>query len=106
MARCGPSPAARVVCCDPSAARGGTPPSWRSCAAWGRLGFRDAFRALHGYGEREPTWTWPNGGGYRLDHLVVSSRLDVAACDYRHDWRDEGLSDHSALVAELGAVPV
>jgi exonuclease III len=72
----------------------------------GPAGFRDAFRALHGYGEREPTWTWPNGGGYRLDHLVVSSRVDVAACDYRHDWRDEGLSDHSALLAELGAIPV
>ena len=54
----------------------------------------------------QPTWTWPNGGGYRLDHLVVSSRVDVAACHYRHDWRDEGLSDHSALLAELGAIPV
>jgi exonuclease III len=66
-------------------------------------GFRDAFRDLHGYAEREPTWTWPNGGGYRLDHLVVSAAVEVASCAYRHDWREEGLSDHSAMVAELTA---
>jgi exonuclease III len=68
-------------------------------------GFRDAFRDLNGYGEREPTWVWPNGGGYRLDHLVVSAAVRVDACYYRHDWRDEGLSDHSALVAEIEPVP-
>jgi exonuclease III len=67
-------------------------------------GFRDAFRDLHGYGEREPTWVWPNGGGYRLDHLVVSAAVCVDACFYRHDWRDEGLSDHSALVAQVERV--
>lgn len=64
-------------------------------------GFRDAFRELHGYADREPTWVWPNGGGYRLDHLVVSAAVRVERCEYRHDWRDEGLSDHSALVAEV-----
>lgn len=65
-------------------------------------GYRDAFRALHGYAQREPTWEWPRwGGGWRLDHLIVSASVSVAACHYAHDWRRAGLSDHSALVAEL-----
>lgn len=66
-------------------------------------GFRDAFRALNGFVSKEPTWEWPrSGGGYRLDHLIASDEVAVTACSYRHDWRREhGLSDHSALVAEL-----
>ena len=66
-------------------------------------GFRDAFRELNGFGAKEPSWEWPRwGGGYRLDHLIVSPEIEVTACAYRHDWRREDkLSDHSALVAEL-----
>jgi endonuclease/exonuclease/phosphatase family metal-dependent hydrolase len=66
-------------------------------------GFRDAFRELNGFDAKEPSWEWPRtGGGYRLDHLIVSAEIDVSACSYRHDWRrDDKLSDHSALVAEL-----
>jgi exonuclease III len=66
-------------------------------------GFRDAFRAMNGFDSKEPTWEWPRwGGGYRLDHLIASAEVDLTACSYRHDWRREDkLSDHSALVAEL-----
>jgi len=66
-------------------------------------GFRDAFRALNGFESKEPTWEWPrHGGGYRLDHLIASAEVEVTSCSYRHDWRrDDKLSDHSALVAEL-----
>jgi exonuclease III len=66
-------------------------------------GFRDAFRALNGFESKEPSWEWPRwGGGYRLDHLIASADIDLSACAYRHDWRREDkLSDHSALVAEL-----
>jgi exonuclease III len=66
-------------------------------------GFRDAFRELHGFDSKEPTWEWPRtGGGYRLDHLIASAEVEVTECAYRHDWRREDkLSDHSALVAEL-----
>jgi exodeoxyribonuclease III len=65
-------------------------------------GFRDAFRSLHGYERREPSWVWQRwGGGYRLDHLIVSSEVDVPVCGYLHQWRDEGLSDHSPLVAHI-----
>jgi exodeoxyribonuclease III len=66
-------------------------------------GFRDAFRELNGFDSKEPSWEWPRwGGGYRLDHLIASTEVTVSACSYRHDWRrDDRLSDHSALVAEL-----
>ena len=66
-------------------------------------GFRDAFRELNGFESKEPSWEWPtHGGGYRLDHLIVSAEIDVLSCSYRHDWRRElRLSDHSALVAEI-----
>jgi len=69
------------------------------------LGFADAFRALNGYAERSPSWTFRrisgHGGGWRLDHVFCSAELDPAACAYHHGWRDAGLSDHSALEADL-----
>ena len=69
------------------------------------LGYADAFRALHGYSSPEPSWTWRriagHGGGWRLDHLFASPELLPTACQYHHGWRDEGLSDHSALEADL-----
>jgi endonuclease/exonuclease/phosphatase family metal-dependent hydrolase len=70
-------------------------------------GFRDAFRELNGFDSKEPSWEWPRwGGGYRLDHLIASAEVAVSACSYRHDWRrDDKLSDHSALVAELAVRP-
>ena len=71
----------------------------------GDLGYRDAYRSLHGYGSREPSWTWQriagHGGGWRLDHLFTSAELWPAACVYHHAWRNEGLSDHSALEAAI-----
>ena len=66
-------------------------------------GFRDAFRELNGFAAKEPSWEWPRwGGGYRLDHLIVSGEVGVSECRYEHDWRREDrLSDHSGLVARL-----
>jgi exonuclease III len=67
-----------------------------------RYGYRDAFRLLHPDATDEISWEWARwGGGYRLDHLIVSEELAVEDCRYAHTWRDEGLSDHSALVAKL-----
>jgi exonuclease III len=64
-------------------------------------GYVDAFRSLHGYGRRDRSWLYPNRKmGYRLDHLIVRG-LAVAACEYEHEWRDAGLSDHAAVWAEL-----
>ena len=64
------------------------------------LGFADAFRAVHGYGSKEPSWVWRHGGGWRLDH-VFAAGLEVLGSTYHHAWRDDGLSDHSALEADL-----
>jgi exodeoxyribonuclease-3 len=64
-------------------------------------GWVDAFRALHGYGEREASWTFAHDrGGWRLDHVLVLGLRPVAAA-YAHEWRRAGLSDHSALVVDL-----
>jgi exodeoxyribonuclease-3 len=66
------------------------------------FGFRDAFRERHGHTVKELSWAWPRGGGYRLDHLIVSAEIAVEECEYLHDWRTElKLSDHSPLRAEL-----
>ena len=64
-------------------------------------GWVDVFRELHGYGEREASWTFrQNRGGWRLDHVLALGLRPVAAA-YAHEWRIEGLSDHSALVVDL-----
>jgi exonuclease III len=66
-------------------------------------GFRDVFRELHGFGAREISWGWRRwSGGYRLDHLIVAG-LTARECRYEHSWREQGLSDHSGLVARLDA---
>jgi exonuclease III len=69
------------------------------------LGFADAFRALHGYERKEPSWVFRHGGGWRLDHVFVSAELEAVAATYHHDWRDGGLSDHSALEVQLRPRP-
>lgn len=73
-----------------------------------KLGYLDAFRFLHGYDRRDRSWLYPNGKlGYRLDH-VLARGMNVLACEYEHSWREQGLSDHSAIWAELqprGATP-
>lgn len=67
-----------------------------------RHGLRDAFRAVHGHEVRELSWEWRRwGGGYRLDHLIVSAEVGVGEIRYLHDWRRDGLSDHSPLYATL-----
>jgi exonuclease III len=69
------------------------------------VGYEDAFRALHGYANKEPSWTWRriagHGGGWRLDHLFASKQLRPVAAVYHHEWRDRGLSDHSPLEVDL-----
>jgi len=65
---------------------------------------RDAFRRDERSTSREATWV-PHGkkAGIvrRYDHLFVSEAVEVVDCDYRHVWREEKWSDHSALVAVL-----
>lgn len=69
------------------------------------LGYRDVYRDRHGYGHADPSWTWKriagHDGGWRIDHIFASAQLRAASCFYHHAWRDEGLSDHSALEADF-----
>jgi exonuclease III len=60
------------------------------------LGFADAFAE-----RRERTWVFRHGGGWRLDHVFASEELEPVAAAYHHDWRDGGLSDHSALEVDV-----
>jgi exonuclease III len=66
-----------------------------------RHGWRDAFRALHGYARRDRSWAMRTGFGYRLDHIMASPELEPVESDYVHEWRTERLSDHSAMWARL-----
>ena len=64
-------------------------------------GWVDAWRARHPRA-REFTWYSHMGGGFRLDHALMSPSL-AAACKvitYDHSVREQGLSDHSAIVVE------
>jgi exodeoxyribonuclease-3 len=64
-------------------------------------GWVDAFRALHGYGERHASWTFAHDrGGWRLDHVLVHGLTPIAST-YAHEWRRMGLSDHSALIVDV-----
>jgi exonuclease III len=69
----------------------------------GPPGWRDAFRTLHGYEARDRSWKTGRHPGYRLDHILISPGLSAAACAYDHSLREDGLSDHSALVATVTA---
>lgn len=63
-------------------------------------GWRDPFLDSGG---AERTWTFKGDrGGWRLDHVLVRD-VPVHAHAYAHEWRLGGLSDHSALVVDLGA---
>jgi exonuclease III len=65
----------------------------------------DGFRAVHGYGARDRSWMYANGKfGYRLDHAFARGAT-VTGCAYVHAWREAGLSDHSALWAEVSFPP-
>lgn len=65
-------------------------------------GWRDGFRELHGISNREFSWGWARWpGGYRIDHLIVSPQIQLGSVSYIHEWRTDGLSDHSPLFAEI-----
>jgi exonuclease III len=65
-------------------------------------GWRDAFRALHGYERRDRSYVIkPPGYGWRLDHVLLSPGLRPVESDYVHEWREAGLSDHSAVWARF-----
>jgi len=67
-----------------------------------KAGYVDAFRHIHG-DAKEFSWFSHQGNGYRYDHTYLSDDLlpFISDCRYIHEWRDEGLSDHSPMVLTL-----
>jgi exonuclease III len=62
--------------------------------------FVDAYRYLHGYGREDFSWYLKRGPlriGRRFDHVFCSPDVRIVRCEYLHDVRERGLSDHSAL---------
>ena len=63
----------------------------------------DAFRALNGFGRRDVSWVFHTRrrrrAAHRLDHILAAASLNPTYCDYIHEWREAGLSDHSAMEA-------
>jgi exodeoxyribonuclease-3 len=69
-------------------------------------GFTDAFRHLHP-DAAEYSWVGRTGDGYRYDHIFCSASLAplIGGCQYVHEPRENGLSDHSALAADFAILP-
>ncbi|HOC43806.1 MAG TPA: endonuclease/exonuclease/phosphatase family protein [Thermoanaerobaculales bacterium] len=68
-------------------------------------GWIDAWRQHHGTA-REYSWYSSKRNGFRVDHIFASPTLaaSVLRADYLHDVRLRGISDHSALIAEIHVV--
>jgi len=69
----------------------------------GEWSMTDVFRGLNGYDRGDVSWVQhtrrTRRAAYRLDHVIASDSLRAIACDYVHEWREAGLSDHSAIEA-------
>jgi len=63
----------------------------------------DAFRHING-DVKAYSWYSHQGNGYRYDHTYIHTDLlpVVKHCDYIHSVREEKISDHSAMILELG----
>lgn len=66
------------------------------------LDFVDGYRSLHG-DKRTYSWYSHKGNGFRYDHTYLSDSLIpfLKSCDYLHEWRTSGLSDHSPMYLTL-----
>jgi endonuclease/exonuclease/phosphatase family metal-dependent hydrolase len=62
----------------------------------------DIYRALRGYDVKEVSCiVRSTGHGYRYDHIFASRGLNPVACQYLHELRERGLSDHSPIEADF-----
>ncbi len=63
----------------------------------------DAFRLMNGEA-LEYSWYSHQKNGYRYDHTIVTHELKslVKNCYYRHQYREEKVSDHAPMILELG----
>lgn len=66
----------------------------------GDLGLPDVFRSLYSYEPQPASWILKQRSKRfprRFDHVFASSDLGARAFVYRHDWREQRLSDHSGV---------
>ncbi len=63
----------------------------------------DIFRLLNGYESQEFSWLLRRKGKIiarrRFDHIFAAKTLNPDTCRYIHSFREESLSDHSAIEA-------
>ena len=62
----------------------------------------DVYRSINGYATQEYSWYWKAKGreiGRRFDHIFASVSLNPKECKYLPKFRQNGLSDHSPIVA-------
>lgn len=60
----------------------------------------DVYRQLHGYQANDFSWYWRGGGrsiGRRFDLVFAVRSLHATSCRYVHSFREDRLSDHSAI---------
>lgn len=66
------------------------------------FGLRDVYSELHP-GVQAHSWIGRKGAGYRYDYAFVSAPLldSVRSCEYLHQPRSLGISDHAALLMTM-----
>lgn len=103
-------PGPMVVCGDLNVLEPGHTPHHRTFRTWeygfyqgfSKAGLCDAFRHMHP-DTVEHSWFSHSGSGYRYDHIFVSAAHagSVLLCEYMHEPRELGLTDHSAMLLRL-----
>jgi len=77
---------------------------WDSAVRWffdaKASGLRNAFWERHGIGAMEPSHL-AHGSSRWFDHILATREFRVESCDFLHEWREQGFSDHSPLRAVL-----
>lgn len=72
-------------------------------ASWAEAGYEDAFRLVN-QDAKEYSWYSHQGNGFRYDHTYIHESLKpiLKDCYYLHKVRADKLSDHSAMILEVG----
>jgi endonuclease/exonuclease/phosphatase family metal-dependent hydrolase len=87
---------------EDSSGRTGTGREWDAAVRWvfEKSGLRHAYWEAHGDGTKDVSHV-SRGRNCWIDHMFVSDEFQVEKCDYFHQLRGRGFSDHSALCARL-----
>ncbi len=66
------------------------------------IGWKDVWRTRNP-GKREYSWFSNTGNGFRIDHAFATRELNktIERVFYDHSVREQGLSDHSALIVDI-----